>query len=105
MAIRVDGRTFYLETKHTLYQMKADDYGVLKHLWYGEKTDQDMEYLLDYPDVGFSGNIYEAGNERSYSLDTLPLEYATEGIGDFRISAVGVRYENGASALDLRYEK
>lgn len=105
MAIRVDGKTFYLETKHTLYQMKADDYGVLKHLWYGEKTDQDMEYLLDYPDVGFSGNIYEAGNERTYSLDTLPLEYATEGIGDFRISAVGVRYENGASALDLRYEK
>ena len=105
MAIRVDGKTFYLETKHTLYQMKADDYGVLKHLWYGEKINQDMEYLLDYPDVGFSGNIYEAGNERTYSLDTLPLEYATEGIGDFRISAVGVRYENGASALDLRYEK
>ena len=105
MAIRVDGKTFYLETKHTLYQMKADDYGVLKHLWYGEKINQDMEYLLDYRDVGFSGNIYEAGNERTYSLDTLPLEYATEGIGDFRISAVGVRYENGASALDLRYEK
>ncbi len=104
MAIRVEGRTFYLETKNTLYQMKADEYGVLKHLWYGVRTGQDMEYLLDYPDVGFSGNIYEADNNRSYSLDTMPLEYATEGIGDFRISAVGVRYENGASALDLRYE-
>ncbi|MCD8231399.1 MAG: alpha-galactosidase [Clostridiales bacterium] len=84
--------------------MKADEYGVLKHLWYGAKTGQDMEYLLDYPDVGFSGNIYDAENNRNYSLDTLPLEYATEGIGDFRIPAVGVRYPNGASALDLRYE-
>lgn len=104
MGIRVDGRTFYLETANTLYQMKADEYGVLKHLWYGAKTGQDMEYLLDYPDVGFSGNIYDAENNRNYSLDTLPLEYATEGIGDFRIPAVGVRYPNGASALDLRYE-
>lgn len=104
MAIRIEGKTFYLETKNTLYQMKADEHGVLKHLWYGVKTGQDMEYMLDYPDVGFSGNIYDVENERSYSLDTMPLEYATEGIGDFRISAVGVRYKNGASALDLRYE-
>ena len=104
MAIRVDGRTFSLETKNTLYQMKADAYGVLKHLWYGAKTGQDMEYLLDYPDVSFSGNIYDVGDNRTYSLDTMPLEYSTEGIGDFRISAVGIRYENGASALDLRYE-
>ncbi|MCD8364869.1 MAG: alpha-galactosidase, partial [Clostridiales bacterium] len=105
MAIRVEDRTFYLETKNTLYQMKADRYGVLKHLWYGVKTGQDMEYLLDYPDVGFSGNIYDADRDRAYSQDTMPLEYATEGVGDFRIPAVGVRYENGASALDLRYEK
>lgn len=104
MGIRVIDRTFYLETDHTLYQMKADDHGVLKHLWYGAKTGQDMEYLLDYPDVSFSGNIYDVEDMRSYSLDTMPLEYATEGVGDFRISAVGVRHENGASALDLRYE-
>lgn len=104
MAIKVDGRTFYLETKNTLYQMKADQHGVLKHLWYGVKTDQDMEYLLDYPDVGYSGNIYDVEDQRSYSLDTMPLEYSTEGIGDFRINAVAVVYENGASALDLRYE-
>ncbi|MCC8150404.1 MAG: alpha-galactosidase [Lachnospiraceae bacterium] len=104
MAVRVEGQTFYLETKNTLYQMKADHYGVLKHLWYGVKTGQDMEYLLDYPDVGFSGNIYDADRDRAYSQDTMPLEYATEGVGDFRIPAVGVHYENGASALDLRYE-
>ena len=104
MSIRVDGTTFSLETKNTLYQMKADAYGVLKHLWYGAKTSQDMEYLLDYPDVSFSGNIYDVEDNRTYSLDTMPLEYSTEGIGDFRISSVGIRYENGASALDLRYE-
>lgn len=104
MSIKAAGRTFFLETKHSLYQMKADSRGVLKHLWYGEKTGQDMEYLLDYPDVSFSGNIYDAQDQRSYSLDTMPLEYASEGTGDYRISAVSVCHENGASALDLRYE-
>ena len=104
MAIRAEGKTFYLETENTLYQMKADEYGVLKHLWYGAKTGQDMEYLLDYPDVGFSGNIYEAGDKRNYSLDTMPLEYAAGGSGDFRVSAVGVTHKNGAAALDLRYD-
>ena len=31
----------------------------------------------------FSGNIYEAENERTYSLNTLPQEYSTSGVGDF----------------------
>ncbi|MCI7804359.1 MAG: alpha-galactosidase, partial [Oscillospiraceae bacterium] len=84
--------------------MKADKYGVLKHLWYGEKTGTDMEYLLKYPDVGFSGNIYDAGNDRTYSLDTLPLEYSCEGVGDYRISAVSVTNPDGSSGLDLRYK-
>lgn len=81
MAIQIDAekKIFTLETDHTMYQMQADAYGVLRHLWYGAKTGCDMSYLQDYPDVGFSGNIYAAGNDRTYSLDTLPLEYAGAG--------------------------
>ena len=76
MAITVKDKIFNLETKNTLYQMKVDRFGVLNHLWYGEKTDCCMDYLLDYPDAGFSGNIYEAENERTYSLNTLPQNTA-----------------------------
>lgn len=106
MAIIVDEKTglFQLITDNTEYQMKADKYGVLKHLWYGEKTGCDMEYLLDYPDVGFSGNIYDAGNDRTYSLDTLPLEYACDGVGDYRITAAAAVHSDGSCALDLRYK-
>lgn len=106
MAIRVTehGRNFYLETLSSMYQIKADEYGVLKHIWYGSRTECDMEYLLDYPDVGFSGNIYEAGNKRDYSLDTMPLEYSCKGLGDHRISAAAVTHPNGSDALDLRFE-
>ncbi len=106
MAITIDAekRIFTLETDHTMYQMQADSYGVLRHLWYGAKTGCDMSYLQDYPDVGFSGNIYEAGNDRTYSLDTLPLEYAGAGVGDFRVPAVAAVHADGSNALDLRYD-
>lgn len=106
MAIRVteQGRNFYLETLRSMYQIKADEYGVLKHIWYGSRTECDMEYLLDYPDVGFSGNIYEAESKREYSLDTMPLEYSCKGIGDHRIPAAAITHPNGSDALDLRFD-
>ena len=106
MAIRVteQGRNFYLETLHSMYQIKADEYGVIKHIWYGSHTECDMEYLLDYPDVGFSGNIYEAESKREYSLDTMPLEYSCKGIGDYRIPAAAITHSNGSDALDLRFD-
>ena len=53
----------------------ADPYGFLIHLYYGEKTEGDMDYLLTYRDRGFSGNPYDAGMDRTYSLDALPQEY------------------------------
>lgn len=95
---------FQIITENTEYQMKADKYGVLKHLWYGEKTGCDMEYLQSYPDVGFSGNIYDAGNDRTYSLDTLPLEYACDGVGDYRVTGAAAVHSDGSCALDLRYK-
>ena len=96
-------RLFTIETDNSEYQLMADEYGILRHLWYGEKVGMSMDYLCEYPYVGFSGNIYEAENRRSYSLDTLPLEYSCGGIGDYRINAVSVVHSNGSYALDLRY--
>ena len=81
MAIKFEGHVFHLTTAHTLYQIGVDAFGILYHLWYGAKTDCSMDYLFDYPDVGFSGNPYEAGKLRTYSMDTLPLEYSTAGTG------------------------
>ncbi|MDE5893954.1 MAG: alpha-galactosidase, partial [Acetatifactor sp.] len=105
MAVRIENNIYNIETMNTLYQIKVDEYGVLYHLWYGAKTGCHMDYLLDYPDVGFSGNLYEAGGRRSYSLDTLPLEYAVEGAGDFRTPAISVTHGDGSRALDLRFQE
>ncbi len=66
---------------HSTYQMKADYYGNLLHLYYGDRTEGSMEYLLTFGDRGFSPNPYEAGDDRTYSLDALPQEYPYQAQG------------------------
>ena len=62
-----------------------------------------MDYLLQKQDRGFSGNLYDAGNDRTYSLDVLPQEFPTWGTGDYRSTALIVRGQDGTTACDLRY--
>ena len=100
-----ENRLFTLCTKNSMYQMKADDKGILLHTYYGRKTDIcDYSYLIQRRDHGFSGNPDEAAGDRTYSTDTLPQEYSSFGSGDYRESALDIRYDNGTRTLGLRYE-
>lgn len=105
MAISFDKgkRIFTLHTTNTTYQIKVDKFGMLLHLYYGAKIQGDAEYMLMYEDRGFSGNPYDAGMDRTYSMDTLPREYPGIGTGDFRSSAIVVRNTDGTECCDLRY--
>ena len=58
MAIVAEKNLFTLHTEHSTYQMKADSLGYLLHLYYGERAEGSMEYLIHYGDRGFSGNPY-----------------------------------------------
>lgn len=74
MAIRYqeEQQLFTIHTRQSTYQMKVDRFGYLLHLYYGDRSEGSMEYLLTYADRGFSGNPYESGGDRTYSLDVLP---------------------------------
>ena len=97
-------RTFTIQTKNTTYQMQVDPYGFLLHLYYGKKTDGScMDYLLTYYDRGFSGNPFDAGDDRTYSMDALPQEYPSYGTGDYRSTALIIENVDGSTACDLRY--
>lgn len=100
---RQDCRIFSLDTAHTSYRMKVDDYGFLLHLYYGGRVYGNMDYLLTRYDRGFSGNPPDVGNDRTYSMDVLPQEYPVMGVGDFRNSALIIRNEDGSDCCDLRY--
>lgn len=106
MSILIDenGRLFTIHTANTTYQMKADRYGVLLHLYYGRRAEGSMEYLLTYADRGYAANIYDAGEDRTYSLDVLPQEYPVSGTGDMRSPALILEYGNGIQACDLRFD-
>lgn len=93
-----------LQTKNTTYQMGISELGYLLHLYYGAKTEGDMSCLLTYYDRGFSGNPYEAGRDRTISMDALPQEYPCYGSGDYRSVAFNMRGENGVFGADLKYK-
>ncbi|MBM6870956.1 alpha-galactosidase [Pseudoflavonifractor phocaeensis] len=104
--IRFDERqkTITLHTQRSSYQMKLDGTGVLLHTYYGPRLrGGDISYLIQTEDRGFSPNPDEAGTDRTYSLDTLPQEYSSSGVGDFRIPSLEADCADGSHTVDLRY--
>ena len=95
-------QTYTLHTEHTSYQLQIDRFGRLLHLYYGQRSEGCMDYLLTYADRGFSGNPYEAGDERSYSMDALPQEFPVQGDGDHRSPLLIVRDGAGTFGCDLK---
>ena len=96
---------FLLETRNTSYQIQIDRTGCLRHLYYGRRVgDTDMNYLYRTMDRGFSGNPYAFQEDRGCSFDTMPQEYPTFGIGDYRVSALCCRSEDGSVSTELSYD-
>ena len=96
-------RTFTLHTRHTTYQMQADRYGYLLHLYYGRRAEGHMGYLVTYCDrSGMCGCPHDVA-DRTYSLDVLPQEFPFQGAGDMRSPLLVVRGADGTFGCDLRY--
>lgn len=95
-----------INTKNSSYQMMIAEHNVLLHLYYGDKLNEndDMSYTITAPEFGFSPRLYDA-KEQGYSLDLLPQEYTSCGVGDFKINSIGLTNVDGSNALDLRYVK
>ncbi|MDD6032170.1 MAG: alpha-galactosidase [Oscillospiraceae bacterium] len=108
MAILINEQTltFTLQTRSTSYQMAVDEHGVLLHTYYGASIDpeDDLRELIVRSDMGFSGNPPEAGSDRTYSLDTLPQELPSSGVGDYREDMIRLRHADGSMAADFRFE-
>ena len=105
MAVIYDSENniFTLHTTNTTYQMKVDSYGYLLHLYYGPRTMGNMEYLLVYMNRSFSGNPNVAGKDVTYSLDVLPQEYPTLGMGDYRAHALNIADAEGVECCNLTF--
>lgn len=97
-------KLFTIQTKNSTYQMKVDKLDYLLHLYYGSTlADGNMDYLLPSADVGFSGNPWDLQDDRTFSLDFLPQEFSSCGVGDYRINSINLTEENGCNVFDGRY--
>lgn len=107
MAITVseNGRLFTLHTKNSSYQMLADPFGTLLHLYYGKRMDgENLSDLILRTDMGFCGNPPQAGADRTYSLDYLPQEAPSSGVGDYREDFVRITHADGSCAAQFLFE-
>lgn len=63
-----DNKIIQIDTENSMYQMQIDKYDRLIHLYYGKNIgDDDLSYLIQKYDRGFSPNPNEIGNDRTYS--------------------------------------
>ncbi len=96
--------TITLHTRNSTYQMKVTELGYLLHIYYGARImDEDISYLVTHYDRGFSPNPNGAGNDRTISLDVMPQEFSSAGVGDFRVSSIEVENGDGSRAFEGKY--
>ncbi|MEY8462176.1 alpha-galactosidase [Streptococcus merionis] len=93
---------FHLQTEEFSYVMQILEDGQLIHRYFGQRVNHFGDHPLVLLNRSFSPN--PTASDRTYSLDTQLLEYSTNGLGDFRESAIAASYEDGSS-LDLRYRQ
>ena len=94
--------TFLLNTKNSTYAITISKRGYVSHTYYGKKIDdEDVTYLTRQFEYGFYDNpIFR---EKHSLLDFLPQEYGTDGVGDFRESALSIYDKENHNAVELIY--
>ncbi|UMY55610.1 MULTISPECIES: alpha-galactosidase [Paenibacillus] len=106
MAIIIDKEKllFHLQGSNTSYVMQVIRGGYLSHLYWGKKIQNYRgSNKIIFMDRGFSPN--PDGEDRAFSLDTIPQEYPSFGNSDFRIPAYQIQLENGSTVTDFRYKE
>ena len=106
--INKNDKTYTLYTNSSMYQMKVDGKGVLLHTYYGKRLAySDMSYALHRNVYAFSPvssdfGIYDRW-EDMYSLCNISQEISTFGNGDYRGSALNIRFPDGTLGFEPRF--
>lgn len=94
---------FHLNTKNSSYIIKILKDGTLSHIYYGKRL---RRYHGSKPfifvDRGFSPN--PTLEDSTFSYDTIPQEYPTNGDGDFRTAAYQTLEGNGSRISRFHFD-
>jgi alpha-galactosidase len=95
-------RTFHLQNDKISYVLQVTKEGYLLHRYWGKAIRRYHESApLVFLDRGFSPS--PTPDDRTFSLDTLPMEYPAYGNGDFRAPAFEVAFPDGSRVTNLQY--
>ena len=97
-------KLFQLDTARTSYVIGiVDEEQFVGHVYYGKKIrPQDSTYLMRTGEAPFVPSTNN--RERGSFYDTFPMEYAGNGLGDYRESTIAVRTQSGHAAVSVNYE-
>ncbi len=96
-------RVFKLDTAHTSYCIGiVDDENFVGHVYYGRRlADDDLAYLMRTQEPPFVPS--ENDRDRLAFLDSFPMEYTGNDLGDHREGTLEVRTLSGHTAVSLSY--
>ena len=94
--------TFRMDTANSTYCITIAEKGYLAHSYYGPKIgNDDTTYLLRQMEYPFADS--PTFREKLSLLDFLHQEMPTDGVGDFRKTALAVTNSSGNNAIELKY--
>ena len=96
-------RIFKLDTPGSSYVIGiVDDENFVGHIYYGRRLrDYHVDHLLRTEENPFVPS--ENNRDRTSFLDSFPMEYPGNGVGDYRRSSIAVRTMGGHTAVALQY--
>ena len=101
--IRVNEKTFRLETANTTYAIRISDGGHLEHLYYGRKLiDEDFEAMRLKNTIDLGCTVKAEGD--GFFLERNLLEYSGIGRGDYRHSPIELLMPDGTFVCDFAYD-
>jgi len=115
MGIRVDDGVFQLDLATVSYWFRVTKEGHLEHLYFGPSLapasskaakSRPVVALADAASLkrtAMLGSSIAYGDDPTYSLDNIPLEWSGIGFGDYRYSPAEIVTADGAYCTDFRY--
>lgn len=104
MAIKISEGVFHLTTDKTSYVMDVYK-GYLRHLYFGKLIDDaDFAKVTKNFRIGSCVVMSESVFGDGATLDVIPQEVGTYGVGDYREPSVLITDGRGVSALDFKYD-
>ena len=98
-------KIFKLDTSKSSYVFGINDHGLMIHYYYGATVgDNDLAYLATrWGHSGIQAKVHYAKPGEIIHMDTLPLEYSTFGVADYRPTALKIKSAGGQSTTDIEY--